>query len=89
MPEIIGSCITFKNELVSHVVAGTGAGLGICAVSGLKFRIQFFVNDSNFYFVLHSEVILLVLILIEKRKRRQYNKNNKAEIMRKDEVMPC
>src|SRR5699024_10286103 len=53
VPEIVRSAITLKQKLIPHMITGAGAGLRIRTVLRLKLGIQFFVDYSYLYFMLH------------------------------------
>ena len=55
MPEVVRRAIARKEEGIAHMVAGAGAGVRICAVGGLQFRIDLFVDYGETNLVLHDE----------------------------------
>ena len=58
MPEIISFFIPNKEEFVAYIVAGAGSRMGIGKILFLQFRLQLFVQHSDFYFILHRFVLL-------------------------------
>ena len=48
MPEVVIIVVPFEDKGVAHIVAGTGAGIGVCAILLLQFGIDLLVDDSDY-----------------------------------------
>jgi len=61
MPEMVIVLVSLKDELITHVIAGTHARIRICTILLLQLWIEFLVDDSYLYFMLHVVVVCFCL----------------------------
>jgi len=56
MPEMVIVLVSLKDELITHVIAGTHARIRICTILLLQLWIEFLVDDSHLYLMLHNRI---------------------------------
>ena len=57
MPEVVIIVVPFEDKGVAHIVAGTGAGIGVCAVLLLQLWIDLFVDDYDLGFMFFPPLV--------------------------------